>query len=224
MFGRPVVIWLTLMPLMPSDVGGVDAVVRLERRRKRSGVAGAELVDDAGTHDLRVVEGGAVGGQPCVLNSGDERSEIETRGGLGRRRQAARGLALRRIEAELAIVEPGEERVVAGEAVVDTGREGVVLRLAVHRRGVVVEIAGAVRHRVDAGDIAADAIDLVSRDDVARILVAQELRVGGADREPRVEVRVEPRGQRIVDEDQVPARVPEVAEVTDPCRARSAPC
>ena len=58
---------------------------------------------------------------------------------------------------------------------------------------------------------------LVGRDDVPRVLVAQELRVGGADRKRRVEVRVLTGGQRIVDEDQVPACVPEVAEVTDSC-------
>ena len=75
---------------------------------------------------------------PCVVRRvfwmpATNGPEIESRGGLGRRRQAAGGLALRRVERELAVVEAAEERVVVGEPVVDAHRVRVVGRLAVDR-------------------------------------------------------------------------------------------
>ena len=102
-------------------LGGVVAVVGLRREWLGVGVADAELVDERRLEHLRVVERRAVRRQPRVLDAGDERAEIESRGRLRRRRQAAVRLALRRVEAELAVVEPHEERVVVREA---GGRRG----------------------------------------------------------------------------------------------------
>ena len=71
--------------------------------------------------------------QPRVLDAGDERAEIESRRGLGRRRQAAGRLALRRVELELAVVEADEERLVVRQPVIDAAGERVVGDLAVRR-------------------------------------------------------------------------------------------
>ena len=146
---------------------GVDAVVGLRREGIGPGIADAQLVHEGGCQHFRVVERGAMRRQARVLDAGDEGAEIEARRGVGGRRQAAVGLALRRVEAELPVVEPHEDRVVVREAVIDAARVGVVGDLAVGRRDVVVEIAGSVvRQRVDAGDVAADGVNAVGRDDV----------------------------------------------------------
>src|SRR6185295_5428860 len=76
------------------------------------------------------------------------------------------------------------------------------------------EVPGAVRQRVDTRDVSADRVDLVLRNDVAGVLIPQELCVGGADRFGRIKVRIRSRRERIVYEDEVAARVAKVAEVT----------
>ena len=92
----------------------------------------------------------------------------------------------------------------------------MVLHFAVRGGGVVVEVAGAVRQRVDAGHVEPDLVEAVRGDDVAGEGVAQELRVRPAHGPARVEGRVEARRQGVVDGDQVPAQVPVVAEVAAP--------
>ena len=52
----------------------LGAVVGLGRERQRPRVAEAELVDEAGADDLRVVEGQAMRRQARVLDAGDERA------------------------------------------------------------------------------------------------------------------------------------------------------
>ena len=171
------------MPWMPSDVAALSAVVGLRREGISPGIADAQLVHEGGCQHFRVVERGAMRRQARVLDAGDEGAEIEAGRGVGGRRQAAVGLALRRVEAELPVVEPHEDRVVVREAVIDAPRVGVVGDLAIGRRDVVVEIAGpVVRQRVDAGDVAADRMDAVGRDDVVGELVAEKLRVRRAHR------------------------------------------
>src|SRR4029079_8042538 len=159
----------------------------------------------------------SMGRQPRVLNAGNERTEIEFRRRFRRRRQAAGRLLLRRVELELAPVEADEEGVLVRYAMIDTSREHVVGDITIDRRRVVVEIPGSVRKRIDAGDISADTVDAVGRNDVVWKWIAQELRVGRADRTRRVEIGIEARGQRIVNGDQVSAGVAEVAEIADPC-------
>jgi hypothetical protein len=44
-----------------------------------------------------------------VLNASDERTQVESRGWVGRRRQTAVGLALRRVEPVLAVIEPQDD-------------------------------------------------------------------------------------------------------------------
>ena len=180
------------------------AVVGLGRERRGVGIANAQLVDEGGAQNLRVVERGAVGRQLRVLDAGDERAEIEAGGGLRRRRQAAVRLALRRVEPELAIVEPDEERVVVRQPVVDAAGERVVGDLPVGRRDVVVEVAAAVvRQRVDARDVPADGENAVLRNDVVGKLIAHD--------PPRR--RVDTGGERIVNRDQVAVAIAIVAEV-----------
>ena len=122
---------------------GVVAVVRLLRERLGLGIADAELVDQLRLEHLRVVERHAVRRQARVLDAGDERAEVEARGGLRRRRQAAVRLALRRVEAVLAVVEPHEERVVVRKLVIDAARERVIGDLRDRGRDVIVEAAAS---------------------------------------------------------------------------------
>ena len=131
----------------------------------------------------------------------------------GRRGQAACRLALRGVELEPAPVEAREERRLARQLVIDTAGEDVVGGDAVDGRRVVVEVAGAVRQRIDAGDVLPDTVLALGRNDVVGIGIAQELRVRRADRPGRIERRIGPRGQRIVNGDQVAVGVPEVAEI-----------
>ena len=165
-----------------------------------------------GLSTLRVVEGGAVRRQLRVLDAGDERTEVEPRRGVRRRRQTAVRLALRRVEPEPAVVEADEDRVAVREPVIDAARERVVRDLAIGRRDVVVEVARAVvRQRVDAGDVPADLVNPILRDDVARERIADD-----------APVRVEARRERIVDHDQVAVAIAVVAEVAARASPRSA--
>ncbi len=205
MFGRPVVISLTLMPWMPSDVAACVAVVGLRRERQRAGVAEAELVDEARADDLRVVEGQAVRRQARVLDAGDVGAEVEAGRRLLGRRQTAGRLALRRVELELAVGEADEERVVVRQPVIDAAGDLVLGHFPVRGVQVVVEVARLVRLGVDAGDVAPDRVDAVLRNDVARERIAKEPTGSGG---------VRPRRQRIVDDDErAGRRVAEVAEV-----------
>ena len=95
----------------PERLGGLGAEVGLEREGLGQGVADPELVDEAGDPARASSCRRAVRRQPRVLDAGDERPEVEPRRSFGRRREAAGGLALRRIELELAPVEPDEQRV-----------------------------------------------------------------------------------------------------------------
>ena len=79
----------------------------------------------------------------------------------------------------------------------------MIRHLAVRDRRVVVEAARAVRQRIDAGDVPADRVYAVRRDDVVRERRSDDLPGG----------RVDPRGQRIVDWDELTRSVAEVAEV-----------
>src|SRR6185312_4611424 len=198
----------------PQRFGGVRPEVRLERERHRLRVPGAQFVDQGGRDHPRVIESRTVRGQAGILNAGHKRSEIETRGRFWRRREATRRLALWRIELELAPVEADVERILIGDPVIDAAREHVVSDVTIDGGRVVVEVPGAVRQRVDTRDVSADRVDLVLRNDVAGVLIPQELCVGGADRFGRIKVRIRPRRERIVYEDEVAARVAKVAEVT----------
>ena len=100
---------------------------------------------------------------------------------------------------------------------VDPAGDDVVGHLAVHRGRVVVEVARAVRQRIDARDVAPDGMDAVLRDDVVRKRVAQELGVRGADGQARIEIRVHPGRQRVVDRDEDAVGPAEVAEIAVPC-------
>ena len=146
-----------------------------------------------------------MGRQLRVLDAGDERPEIEARGGFRRRRQTAVRLALRRVELEFAVVEADEERVVVRQPVVDAAGERLVGDLAVGRRDVVVETAaGVVRQRIDAGDVPADREDAVLRNDVVGKLIAHG-----------PSLRVDTGGERIVNRDQVAVAIAIVAEIAD---------
>ncbi len=148
------------------------SVVRLYRVRLGAGIADAQLVDQRGLQHLRVVEPRAMCRESRVLDAGDERSEVEARGRFGRRRQAAVGLSLRRVELELAVIEPHEERIGVRDAVIDPAGEGVVGDLAIGRRDVVVEITAAVvRERKDARDVQADAMESTRRNGVVGKLI-----------------------------------------------------
>jgi hypothetical protein len=199
-----------------EGLGGVDAEVGLERPRYGLRVAHPQLVHQRRRNHARIVSRRPVCRQARVLDAGDERPEVEAGGRFRRRRQAACRLPLRRVELELAPVVADEERILVRDLVVDAPGEDVVGHLAVHGRRVVVEVPGAVRQRVNAGNVDADGVLPVRGDDVARERIAQELRIRRAHRCVRVEIRVRSRRQRIVDEDQVAVRLAEVAEVAAP--------
>ncbi len=191
-------------------------VVGLGREGEGAGVADAQLVHEAHADDLRVVEGQAVCGEARVLDAGHERPEIESGRRLRRCRQTARRLPLRRVELELPVGPPHEERIVVAHPVVDAARHLVLGHLAVGRGQVVVEVPRLIGLRVDARDVPADRVNAILRNDVAREQVAQELRVGRAHRCAGIEVRIQARRERIVDLDQrARRRVAEVAEVAD---------
>src|SRR5207237_6972519 len=79
----------------------VRAEVGLKRERHCLGVAGAQLVDETRRQNPRVVERGAVRGEPRVLNAGDEWAEVEAGRRVRRRGQAAGSLSLWSVELEL---------------------------------------------------------------------------------------------------------------------------
>ena len=181
-------------------VGGVGAEVRLERERDRLRVADPQLVDEARRQHSRIVEAGAVRRQPRVLDAGDERAEIEARGGVRGRRQAAGGLALRRVELELAPVEADEERILVRDLVVDRVRR---TRCRWRRGSRSTCSCRSCPTRSAAGRCSrrsSDGVDPVLRDDVVRETgragtagcVALTGRLG-------IEVRIQPGRERIVD-------------------------
>jgi hypothetical protein len=140
-----------------------------------------------------VVEGQAVRRQAGVLDAGDVGAEVEAGRRLFRCRQTAGRLALRRVELELAVGEADEERVAVRQPVIDAAGDLVLGHLAVRGVQVVVEVARLVGLGVDAGDVAADLVDAVLRNDVARERIAKE---------PPGSSGVRPRRQRIVDDDE----------------------
>ena len=160
-----------------------------------------KFIDQGGRKDVSFVQRSAHGAQAGILDTRYKGTEIEALRGGGRRGETTRALALRRIEIVLLPGITCESRVFIAETMVEPDIEAVVGDVAISGAGVVVEGAGAVRQRINAGYVCADRVYQIGWYQVAGKGVSDDNSVDGAGSEG------------IVDGNKSSALIPPITEV-----------